>query len=75
MPGSTNEDTNQTSGTIHLPDDSEEVKNQQPPEKPNEHVPPVEVPGREETPEPVPEKSRTSYSNVFDLVINRPAFA
>ena len=23
----------------------------------NEHVPPMEVPGREETPQPVPEKS------------------
>ncbi len=61
MPNNVNPDTNQTPKTIHLPDASaqgvENVPNPNPPgEKPDEHVPPVEVPGRPQTPEHVPEK-------------------
>ena len=52
-----NTHTNQTPGTINLPFRRAEtggISNPDP--KPNEQVPPVEVPGREENPEHIPEK-------------------
>lgn len=40
------------------------------PQKPDEHVPPLEVPGRQDTPEPIPEKSRLSVFAYPVLVKN-----
>jgi len=65
MPGTSTTETNQTPKTVNLPDLSRGVENRprqqqgdpKPGEKPNEHVPPVEVPGRQDNPEHVPEKS------------------
>lgn len=56
-----NSETNQTSKTIRMPDQSGQgVENRETAngdDDENEHVPPLEVPGREQTPERVPEKS------------------
>lgn len=52
-----NTETNQTAKTISSPEQSEGIENQpEPNQKPDEHVPPVEIPGRPETPEHIPEK-------------------
>ncbi len=64
MIGDVNTDTNQSPRTLHQPEEYRGVEN--PPEtqqgdddpKQDETVPPVEVPGREETPEHIPEKSK-----------------
>jgi hypothetical protein len=59
MFGDVNTETNQTPRTINLPDKSEGVENPPGPEqKPDVHVPPVEVPGRPQTPEHIPEKDQ-----------------
>ena len=59
MSGKVDTDTNQTSKTLNTntPDQSDGIEN--PPRRggTEENVPPVEVPGRSETPEHVPEKS------------------
>lgn len=54
-----NTDTNQTSKTITPDSATQGVENRETAdngETPDEHVPPVEVPGREESPEHIPEK-------------------
>lgn len=65
MARETDTNSNQTPKTINLPDQSEGVENppgsgeqDQPGQKPDEHVPPVEIPAEPSTPGPVPEKSR-----------------
>lgn len=52
-------DINQTPTTINNPPDASRGVENPPPkgDKPNEHVPPVEAPGREDVPEHVPEKA------------------
>ena len=58
MPNDNNNETAMPTEAIQLPDRSQDIEN--PPEpvpsKPDEHVPPLEVPGREQTPLPTPEK-------------------
>lgn len=65
-----NTDTNQSSKTINLPDGSVEPsrnnngQNPDEPKTPDEHVPPIEVPGRQDVPEHVPEKG-SAKDNIF----------
>ena len=71
MPHEANNETNQDLTTIHLPDQSDGVEN--PPEpplpqKPDEHVPPLEVLGRQDTPEPIPEKS-SAHQFVYPILV------
>jgi hypothetical protein len=48
---------NQTSDTINLPDNSNNMNNLPGENKPDEHIPPIEVPGRTDVPKDIPEKS------------------
>jgi len=64
-----NTDTNQTATTINQPSESVGVENSpsEPAQTPPE-VPPVEVPGRNDTPAHVPEKSRAKRASYPALV-------
>ncbi len=59
MSGNYNDETNQTSDTINLPDLSNNFASapDEPAQKPDEHVPPIEVPGRTDVPADIPQKS------------------
>lgn len=70
-----NSETSQPVVVIQLPDRSEGIENPpQPPApaKPDEHVPPLEVPSPEEMPRPIPEKSRKRYKSYPILVKHGP---
>jgi len=60
-----NYNVNQTSDTINLPDRSDiNIMNSAPGEnKPDEQIPPIEVPGRTDVPEDIPEKSAAYNTN------------
>lgn len=60
-----NSETNQSTTTIYLPDQTQKIETTslsgEQPREPKEdapEVPPLEVPGRQDVPEPIPEKSR-----------------
>ncbi len=61
-----NYNVNQTSDTINLPDRTgsniiSSLPNE-PTQKPDEQIPPIEVPGRTDIPEDIPEKSVANQS-------------
>ena len=66
----TQSETEPLPATIHLPDRSQggDENLPEPPRTPDEHVPPMEVPGREQTPEPVPEKG-AARGIVFPILV------
>lgn len=58
MSGNLNNETNQASDTINLPDLTSNASSpDEPNQKPDEHIPPIEVPGRTDVPADIPEKS------------------
>ena len=68
MPSPYNTDTNQTSTTINLPDESSSGVENPPQKAPDESIPPLEVPGPNTTPEHIPEKGKKTHAAYAVLI-------